>query len=1127
MFFGREDVFDFIRRNLVGRHSNNPIVLYGQRRSGKTSVLYQLQRHLGSGYWCIFIDLHGLDLRGMGNLLHGIAAAVSTHLRRDHQITIEVPNRAAFQNEAISAFETLFIDQVLKVIGESQLVLMLDEAVRLDEEVRAGRLEHEIFEYLRHLMQHSQRLNFIFSLGTGIEEMDKDYSLLFSGSLYHRISFLTPQAARDLILRPAQDHYQVTERGVDRILQITSGHPYFTQLICHCLFNAWQQKAGSTVGTDVIAGLLAEAIELGSANLTYIWQDSTAEEQALMAGLAAAASSGRTTATAEEIRDAWRQVDVDLPSQIITRALRGLLAREVISGDGSYSFAVDLQRLWIDKHRRIDWVKDDLSEASAQWAVPGPSVPDDQFDPHQTNPEQDTELLFRPHMDTQVILGFPPELRDRYTVLSEFPNPGAGADVVLAQDNAAPNDAPPKVVKVYRRGIHADPAVWAKLRELNSDNIVRYTETGTSGGRDYEVMEYVPGGNLAKSAVEGKPMPLDKVIRVVGQVSAALAELHRHGIVHRNLKPENILVRRADPFDVVVTDFSLAQVPEQSVVAASRAGTLAYLAPETLLATPAQFPMTRDWWALGMLVRDLLTGNRAFTGMTAAGIVRSVGPRPVDLGAVTDPRAHLLCRGLLLRDPAKRWGAEQVSEWLAGGSPAVTDERIVETARIKPITFQAVTYQDRRTLALALAQSWDQAVTRYFKPSSTVMGEPSAWRELQAWLEQSGDPDDTDITELHALMDGQLSSRSVAPDVKLLLLIQWLDPEMPPVYRARTMDGDSLAALAEHIAVTPEPEPDLSRLITDLRRHALLPTLARMPGGGGLAELAARWQQLNDQFRQVTLTAELALPPNARQKVMDEDNPRRLAALLYVALDPQLHAARLEEHSASLPDLLPVPVQWFDHVRAETLSRPHPLNAPLLLTLFPQAASDSAAADLARQQHEEAAQRGKVIWADREQKRKAHSPDMPQVLKNTWLQIISIAVMLVAAISFFVAEKQTGNTGNSNSVSSATPEIVAAIIAAVIAAVLVIASELSLANQLGGDYAQFPRFTTDRFRERGLGCGCLTLTGIALFIGISISAPEFVYIVLAFLQLLSWRRRRAAWKQWHEQERRQFLGNAA
>jgi hypothetical protein len=65
MFFGREDVFAFINGKLSGRHRDNVVVLYGQRRTGKTSVLYQLEQHLESPHACVFIDLHRLALGGL------------------------------------------------------------------------------------------------------------------------------------------------------------------------------------------------------------------------------------------------------------------------------------------------------------------------------------------------------------------------------------------------------------------------------------------------------------------------------------------------------------------------------------------------------------------------------------------------------------------------------------------------------------------------------------------------------------------------------------------------------------------------------------------------------------------------------------------------------------------------------------------------------------------------------------------------------------------------------------------------------------------------------------------------------------------------------------------------------
>jgi hypothetical protein len=368
MFYGREDVFSFIRRNLIGKHSNDPLVLYGQRRTGKTSVLRQLHRHLDPRYWCVLVDMHGLNLDGLGNLMLGVATVISRELRRDHQVTVEVPERSAFLADPAPAFERAFLDQVWAALGDNELVLMLDEAVRLDDEIRAGRLDHGVSEYLRHLMQDHDRLNFVFCLGTGIEEISRDYAFLFSGSLYHRLSYLEPSAARDLITRPARGHYDLTDQAVDRILQITSGHPYYTQLLCYCLFDLWSRSPRPVLDTADVDAILAEAIELGSANLTYTWLDSTPQEQALMGGMADVMRGGTGPVTIDQVRDTWRKVGVNLLPHEASQAMRSLTAREIVMGSDAYSFTIDLQRLWIERHRRLEQVKDELADTIRQWS---------------------------------------------------------------------------------------------------------------------------------------------------------------------------------------------------------------------------------------------------------------------------------------------------------------------------------------------------------------------------------------------------------------------------------------------------------------------------------------------------------------------------------------------------------------------------------------------------------------------------------------------------------------------------------------------------------------------------------------------------------------------------------------
>ena len=388
MFFGREDVFSFVQRNLTGRHRDSPIVLYGQRRTGKTSVLYQMHRHLDPRYRCVFIDLHGLSLDGVGNLLWGVANSIKRGLQRDHDLRVAAPDKTTFGADPYTAFEAVFLDDVWSVLGDDHLVLMIDEVVRIEEEIQTGRLEREVFDYLRHLMQHFEKLNFIFSMGSGLEEMEKEYAFLFSVSLYHRISFLEASAARALITQPAGEHYLVIPDAVKKILEITSGHAYYTQLLCHCLFDRWLRSPKPEMTAADVEAVLTETIELGSANLTYVWEDSAPEEQGMMAGMAAAMRAKGRPVTIDEIRQVWRHAGVSLPQGVAASAIRSLTSREVVTGlaelspaaemtdpsSGAYSFTVDLQRLWLEKHRPLDWVKEELAKAAREWDPPAQPV---------------------------------------------------------------------------------------------------------------------------------------------------------------------------------------------------------------------------------------------------------------------------------------------------------------------------------------------------------------------------------------------------------------------------------------------------------------------------------------------------------------------------------------------------------------------------------------------------------------------------------------------------------------------------------------------------------------------------------------------------------------------------------
>jgi hypothetical protein len=266
-----------------------------------------------------------------------------------------------------SSFENEFLNDLWAVVGNKHVLLLLDEAVRLQEQVEAGKLEHEVFEYIRHLMQHHERLNFLFSLGSGLEEMEKEYSFLFSVGLYKKISFLDKKAASDLITLPVKDYYSIEPDAVIRIFQITSGHPYFIQLLCHCLFNSWKQQRMAQMGIHAVDNVLEEVVERGSAVLKHVWEESTPGEKAFMAGMVTAMGKHNHSINVEAIAKTWMRCNVMIPSGEMTKAIRSLISRDIIVGQDQFMFTIDLQRLWIQKHRRLEWVKEEIADFVAEW----------------------------------------------------------------------------------------------------------------------------------------------------------------------------------------------------------------------------------------------------------------------------------------------------------------------------------------------------------------------------------------------------------------------------------------------------------------------------------------------------------------------------------------------------------------------------------------------------------------------------------------------------------------------------------------------------------------------------------------------------------------------------------------
>ncbi len=358
MFFGRQDVFRFVRETLVGRYQDNAIVLYGGRRTGKTTVLYQMGRHLDSRYMPVFVDLQGVSLEGLGEMLWGIARQIARTLRQQKGIRLSVPSRDEFAGDPGGCFCEGLLDPALQALGDSHLLLMLDEATRLYEQVQAGRLELRVFDFLRSLIQYHPRLNFVFSIGSGLEEMRQEYALLFNLCQYRKISFLDRDASTALITKPVEEHYRYAPGAVERILETTHGQPYYTQLVCNRLFARWVRQRGEEVTVSDVEAVLGEAVEQGMASLQYTWEEVSGAAKVVLAALAELMVDGNWPVSPNDLRATIAAQEIALSRRAVSGALQELVTREVLrTANGGYVFTVDLMRLWLQQYQRLEWVK--------------------------------------------------------------------------------------------------------------------------------------------------------------------------------------------------------------------------------------------------------------------------------------------------------------------------------------------------------------------------------------------------------------------------------------------------------------------------------------------------------------------------------------------------------------------------------------------------------------------------------------------------------------------------------------------------------------------------------------------------------------------------------------------------
>ena len=251
-------------------------------------------------------------------------------------------------------------------------------------------------------------------------------------------------------------------------------------------------------------------------------------------------------------------------------------------------------------------------------------------------------------------------LGDRYEILKLLGEGGMGA-VYKAQDRELDR---PVALKLIRPEMASNPSILARFkqelllsRQVTHKNVIRIYDLGDADGVKFITMEFVEGRDLRSLIQEKKKFSPEEAVEVIQQVCQALEAAHNVGVIHRDLKPQNIM--REDSGRILVMDFGLARTIEGDGMTQVGAlvGTMEYMSPEQALAK--ELDQRSDLFSLGLILYELLTGKMPFRADSAlASLIKRTQERAVPVsdhdGTIPGALSGIVSK-CLERDPNSRY----------------------------------------------------------------------------------------------------------------------------------------------------------------------------------------------------------------------------------------------------------------------------------------------------------------------------------------------------------------------------------------------------------------------------------------------------------------------------------------
>ena len=315
MFFGRADVIECIRRQVGASTHANVILLEGNRRTGKTTILRQLGKPDALPGW-VTVDCSLQDAEGDGkggvstcNLYRLLArrtgwalydAGVETWFPQTPDRKSDRPFKLAFLRALDRAFadehpfETfeVYMAAAIQAASPRRVLLMLDEFDKLQEGIDAGVTSPQAPENIRHLLQNQAGLSAIITGSRRLKRLREEYwSALFGLGYRIGISALSEDDARRLVTEPVAGRLKYLPHARDRVVELTSRHPFLVQSLCNQVFERAAAAGTRTVTADQVMEAATEMVR-DNEHFRTLWDYAGTERRRLLLALCDRLSKG-------------------------------------------------------------------------------------------------------------------------------------------------------------------------------------------------------------------------------------------------------------------------------------------------------------------------------------------------------------------------------------------------------------------------------------------------------------------------------------------------------------------------------------------------------------------------------------------------------------------------------------------------------------------------------------------------------------------------------------------------------------------------------------------------------------------------------------------------------------------